>query len=478
MIKNPAKSIPVSWTDFPWQADQFATISDRSTATSTLPGDAAIERRLDWPTGTIAVLRHAFAAKLPRSVGWSVRTNSTISAAVAAAAAVYKRGVAAKISKAPIGPPRRKRGVYPVIFTTHVTPAQLRNHFVVIDHGVARRFPDVAKLATLILRCNESRKNLATVAKVVRAAQGSDTPPQWVAIGGGILTDVVGFAASVTGARCIYVPTTLLAMVDAAVGGKTGVNFPPYGKNQIGRFHFPEQVIVAREFLTTLPARHIRSGLAECFKHAILKGDAAFTAKLAAAAAIIDKTRNYIPLHEILSDLIRVKVDIVRVDPLERGRRAVLNFGHTLAHALEVLPGTKIEHGEAVAVGMTFAIGLGARKGLTPQKYAKLLLALLDNAKLSPKLPKALAKALKTKSPTRLGQDLWALVSHDKKNRASDRLHSAQFVLLKGPGKVFQPHRGVYTTTVTRAEFMATWNADIVPQLGKDNPKYHPKAHT
>ena len=165
-----------------------------------------------------------------------------------------------------------------------------------------------------------------------------------LAIGGGATLDLAGFAAAtyLRGVRWIAVPTTLLAMVDAAWGGKTGVDLPA-AKNLVGAFHSPAEVVVTPEFLRTLPERETRAGLAEVIKHGVI-GD----------VTLLDRAGRDDPAS-FVDDAARVKQEIVARDPLEKGERRLLNLGHTLGHALEQASGYALQHGEAVAIGLRAA---------------------------------------------------------------------------------------------------------------------------
>ncbi|MGH9094752.1 MAG: 3-dehydroquinate synthase, partial [Acidimicrobiales bacterium] len=169
-----------------------------------------------------------------------------------------------------------------------------------------------------------------------------------VAVGGGVVTDTAGFAAAVyhRGVPVVHVPTTLLGQVDAAIGGKTGVNVPE-GKNLVGAFWQPAAVLCDTDTLTTLPAREYRSGLGEMAKYAFLG---------------VDRLRD-LPLDEAVAACVACKADYVGADEREDGRRALLNYGHTLAHAIETAGSYDLRHGEAVAVGLGFAARLARRLG-------------------------------------------------------------------------------------------------------------------
>lgn len=191
-----------------------------------------------------------------------------------------------------------------------------------------------------------------------------------LALGGGVIGDLAGFAAAtwMRGVPFVQAPTSLLAMVDASVGGKTGVDLPQ-GKNLVGAFKQAAAVIMDTGTLVTLPAAEFRSGLAEVVKHGVIGAPALFEAL---------ETHGPFSLTQLVIDAVRVKVAIVEEDPFERGRRALLNLGHTFGHALELTSGYALRHGEAVAVGMVAACSLAQSLELCSPTFAARLPALLE----------------------------------------------------------------------------------------------------
>jgi 3-dehydroquinate synthase len=219
----------------------------------------------------------------------------------------------------------------------------------------------------------EEAKSLTTVESLCRrfAAWGLLRGDAVVGLGGGVVGDTAGFTAAAyhRGVACLQAPTTLLAQVDAAIGGKTGVNLPE-GKNLVGAFHQPLAVLCDVDTLATLPDREYRAGLGEVAKYALMTGntpgpgmgDAELSATLAdetAAAALL--ARDPAVLSDVVARSAAIKAAVVSADEHERtGLRATLNYGHTLAHALETLDHYGLLHGEAVAVGLVFATELAA----------------------------------------------------------------------------------------------------------------------
>ncbi len=231
----------------------------------------------------------------------------------------------------------------------------------VVDALVAAGFA----VTTCLLPAGERYKTLASVQKIYDVAieQRLERSSTLLALGGGVIGDMTGFAASswLRGINFIQVPTTLLAMVDASIGGKTGVNHPQ-GKNLIGAFYQPRLVMIDPEVLRTLPSREWRAGMAEVIKYGII-WDAELLQMLEQASQL-DRLSQVSPnlLAEILRRSAQSKVDVVSQDEKEGGLRAILNYGHTIGHAIESLTGYKVvNHGEAVAIGMVAAGQLAVR---------------------------------------------------------------------------------------------------------------------
>ena len=252
----------------------------------------------------------------------------------------------------------------------------------------------------------ERHKTLATVAALYDQflTGGLDRSGTVLSLGGGVTGDVAGFAAAtfMRGVRFVQVPTTLLAMVDASVGGKTGVDLPQ-GKNLVGAFKQPALVVVDPAVLATLPAEEIRSGLAEVIKHGTI-GDPDLFAELERRGG--DKgTRGQGDWVAWIAHSLRVKIAIVEQDPFEQGRRAVLNLGHTVGHALEKLSGFALRHGEAVSIGMVAAARTAAELDLAPPALADRVEAVLATWELPVRCP-----------PFDTGA-IWEAMAHDKKRR-------------------------------------------------------------
>ena len=245
-----------------------------------------------------------------------------------------------------------------------------RRVLVVVDANVAQTHAitavDALKAAgmlvtTVELTASETEKSMRAVETVWHAAlEGRlDRGSLIVALGGGLIGDVAGFAAAsyLRGIDLVQVPTTLLAMVDASIGGKTGVNLPlpggGIGKNLAGAFWQPRLTVADADLLRTLALRELRAGLAECVKHAVIAGEDAF-AQLERDAALLCNADGA-ALDALIPHSAAVKAAIVTQDPFERGVRAHLNLGHTFGHAIETIPSLQLLHGEAVAIGLLAA---------------------------------------------------------------------------------------------------------------------------
>ena len=293
--------------------------------------------------------------------------------------------------------------------------------FILTDENVAPFWlPEVAHwlhcdaATDIIIKAGEAHKNLQTVQRIWKALMKhhADRNALLVNLGGGVITDLGGFAASTykRGIKFINVPTTLLAMVDAAIGGKTGIDFGG-AKNQIGTFAEAEEVLINPDFLITLPTRELLSGFSEMLKYG-------FIADAKLLQADLENYEQYIVRAG------EIKREIVAQDPQEAGLRKVLNFGHTLGHAIEshsLTTDYPLLHGESVALGMCAALWLSMKQlGLDAkvlQSYEKQLPMLLSEAEI------ALSEANE--------ESILSYLVYDKKNKGE----KPQFVLLKAIGE-------------------------------------------
>jgi 3-dehydroquinate synthase len=315
--------------------------------------------------------------------------------------------------------------------------------FVLADTNTARDCyprlrPQLPAHELLVIAAGEEYKTLATCTDVWSwlTENHADRHALLVCLGGGVVTDLGGFCAATykRGLRCVGVPTTLLAQVDAAVGGKTGVDFQGF-KNHIGVFQEPEAVVMDPAFLATLPPGELRSGYAEVIKHALIADAAAFASLRGLAVAAVP---DWTPL---IRHSVAIKETIVAQDPHERGPRKLLNFGHTVGHALEsyllAQPGRAVRHGEAVAAGILCEGWLSAQRGLLS---ADELAAVREVVGLS-------------FEPLRFAESeieaIAAYALHDKKNRGD----IIKCTLLRGLG------HGIFDQAITLAEIVTALRA-------------------
>jgi 3-dehydroquinate synthase len=298
--------------------------------------------------------------------------------------------------------------------------------WLISDAAVQTAFaePLAAKLAangrnihSYSVRSGEPSKDLATAMDLYTWMIGGGVERRDVvlALGGGVIGDLAGFVAATVlrGVAVIQLPTTLLAMVDSAVGGKTGINHP-LGKNLIGAFHQPRLVLADTDTLATLPPRELRSGWAEVIKHGVIRDAGLFTQLeqepstwRSASAALIQRA-------------VAVKVEVVNIDERETGERMLLNYGHTLGHAVEALAGYgELLHGEAIAIGMDLEAQLADRLGMLAPGFVARQRALLSAYGLPTLLPEGMH-----------ADDLIQLTLRDKKVRAG----KVRWVLPTGVG--------------------------------------------
>jgi 3-dehydroquinate synthase len=281
----------------------------------------------------------------------------------------------------------------------------------------------------------ESAKGLRTVEKLSRSLvrAGIDRRSLLIAVGGGVVGDVAGFAASacLRGVALVQIPTTLIAQVDSAVGGKTGVNLPE-GKNLVGTFYPARLVLVDSAMLTPLPERQYRGGLAEVIKYGVIADAKLFSYLEKHFDAVL--RRDPAALAYIIPRSLEIKAHVVSRDERESGLREILNFGHTFGHALETITNYRVyQHGEAVAWGMMAAALLGHEIGLTPADEVSRIVSLVRRMAPLPPWPNIPPKKL------------IAAMHSDKKARAG----KLRFVLVPRIGKA-ESHDNVPLETLER----------------------------
>ena len=231
---------------------------------------------------------------------------------------------------------------------------------------------------------HKSRESWALLSdRMFAAGMGRDTAV--IALGGGVTGDLAGFVAAtyMRGLPVVQVPTTLLAMIDSSVGGKTGVDTPA-GKNLVGSFLQPELVVADVDTLRTLPLAERRAGLAEAIKHGAI-ADAEYFSWMGSSLALEEHDADF--LSRLVLRSVQIKADVVGRDEREAGPRKMLNFGHTVGHAVEALSGFRLLHGEAISIGMVVEAAIGEKLGITEAGTADAIRAMLHSASLPTSVP-------------------------------------------------------------------------------------------
>ena len=293
--------------------------------------------------------------------------------------------------------------------------------YPLVERRLREMGPEVSRF---VIPGREADKTIETVTRCYEAMgrSGFDRDSAVVALGGGVVGDIAGFVAStyMRGIRLVQVPTTLLAMVDSSIGGKNGVNFP-WGKNMVGTFYQPSIVLIDPVFLESLPEEVFRDGVAEIIKYGVIGGGD--------LVSIVEGRMRSSPsgeddcLEEVVSRCCRIKADLVVRDEFDRGVRALLNFGHTIGHALEAAGSyARYSHGQALSIGMRGAFRISRHLGLAARDEERRLEDLLDRFGLP----------LTWNIAGTTCDDVWQYLERDKKARGG-RL---DFVLTKGFGSV------------------------------------------
>jgi 3-dehydroquinate synthase len=323
--------------------------------------------------------------------------------------------------------------------------SQIRDHLpdahafaVITDANVAHYAHRIAELLEQVhvfeFPAGEANKTRATWAQLTDAllARGLGRDSCVIAVGGGVTCDLAGFVAAtyMRGVPVVQVPTSLLAMIDAAIGGKTGVDVPA-GKNLVGAFHPPHHVLIDPAVLHTLPDAELSNGLAEAIKHGAI-ADANYLQWITESATSIFERRMH-TLESLIRRSVEIKLQFVAADPREAGERAALNFGHTIAHALEQVSGYAIQHGHAVALGMLMEAEIGRAWGITHPDVTKDIYKALQRVHLPHEI------VFTDTAP------LIAATRADKKARAG----AVRYVLLEKTGRVARTEQGEWTWDVT-----------------------------
>jgi 3-dehydroquinate synthase len=284
-------------------------------------------------------------------------------------------------------------GEYDVVVNSVSNVPNLQNPIIVADENVAKyhleKIQNLFNAKSVIVPAGEEHKNLETVSRLWKAflENGLDRKSTVIALGGGVIGDMTGFAAStyMRGIDWIGIPTTLLSMVDASVGGKTGFDLPE-GKNLIGSFYPPKLVIADPSLLLTLTERELRSGMAEVVKHGIISDPDLF--------AMCQQGMDWVKanLEEVVKCAMAVKIKVIEEDPYEKGIRAALNLGHTVGHAVELVSKFELRHGEAIAIGTVAEARYAARVGLTSQSTVEAIKSTLSALGLPIQIPEEMPR--------------------------------------------------------------------------------------
>ena len=339
-------------------------------------------------------------------------------------------------------------GAYQIYIGNQLLPnvaqlAGIEGPFVVVtDETVGPLYAEKVMGATAVIQlpAGERYKTLDSIRMIYDQLfeLGLDRKGTLVALGGGVIGDMVGFAAAtfMRGIDFVQCPTTVLSMVDASVGGKTGVDMPQ-GKNLVGAFKQPTAVFADIDTLKTLSSEEVSSGFAEIIKHGLINDpslfgsfeDADWHLPIAQPSELIQK------LQSIIARAIQVKIDVVQEDPFEHGRRATLNLGHTFGHAIEQVTQFAVRHGEGVAMGMVAAANLSAKLGYCDSSLQNRIEAVLKKVNLPTRIPKHLDPEV-----------LYEVMHKDKKTAVG----KVRFILIRDVGDVFL-EGGVPETAVFEA---------------------------
>jgi shikimate kinase/3-dehydroquinate synthase len=309
---------------------------------------------------------------------------------------------------------------------------------LVSDENVAQYYAKTVKqslenaglqAATIVIPAGETHKTMAVVNTIWEQllAAGMERSSTLVSLGGGVVNDLAGFAAAtyMRGMDWVTLPTSLLCMVDASMGGKTGANLPA-GKNLVGAFHPPRLVLADPGVLSTLPHVEVTSGLAEVVKHGVISDPRLFEI---CAGGLKNVSKQW---DTVIKRGMAVKVRVIQEDPYEQGRRAALNLGHTIGHAVEALSGYTIRHGEGVAIGMVAEARLAEKLGIASNGLAEQIASVLTKLELPTEIPNDMPR-----------QKLVEIMQHDKKRKGG----SVRFAL---PAEIGNVQTGIVIENLTQ----------------------------
>ena len=286
-------------------------------------------------------------------------------------------------------------GEYDVIVgqVSNLANFPMQNPIIVTDENVAKlhleKIQSLLNAKSIVVPAGEEHKNLETISRMWKAflENGLDRKSTVIALGGGVLSDMAGFASSsyMRGINWVGVPTTLLSMVDASLGGKTGFDLPE-GKNLIGAFYPPKLVLADPQLLGTLPEAELISGMAEVVKHGIISDPELFNLCLRG----LDWVKAN--LEEVVKHAMAVKIKVIEDDPYEKGIRAALNLGHTVGHAVELVSKFKLRHGEAIAIGTVAEAKYAARVGLAGEGLVEVVTESFKSLGLPVQIPETMPR--------------------------------------------------------------------------------------
>ncbi len=282
---------------------------------------------------------------------------------------------------------------------------------------------DIESIISYTFPAGEESKNMDTIYKIYQKLieASFDRQDLLLALGGGVTGDMCGFVAAtyLRGIDFVQIPTTLLSQVDSSIGGKTGVDFGQY-KNMVGAFYQPKLVYMNLSVLQDLPMEHFRAGMGEILKHGLIKDAAYFSWLIQMQKEIVEMQPDV--LETMIGRSCEIKREVVEQDPKEKGERALLNFGHTIGHAVEKLSEFQLIHGYCVAIGIAAACHLSVKKGTLTAEEA----AYIQNVLVSFGLP------VTAKLPV-TAEEVLEASKHDKKMAAGQ----IRFILLNHPGKAY-----------------------------------------
>jgi 3-dehydroquinate synthase len=449
--------IQISWTKLPpnaeknvhyiWNEDDFSIDSNSQ------PQSYA---------NVFSALNRAFELGLVRSQAWDLSQLSCEKRIAATAAAkIFKRGVLIIGEISADRPVSMDSLIVNHSVITDCFSGVRKSDLVIVDESVNRSWWHQMPSQMVTRRFSEEDKTPKFAWELKHLIeQRCKANQKVIVVGGGVAGDLCGFAASLAGRNFEFVPTTLLSMVDSSVGGKTGVNFGQWGKNQIGLFSLPSKTHICSQWLESLSQMELKSGLAEFAKHALIAGDSKLWDLSKIIASRIEQQDSFASLlHDCLMSSIKVKADVVARDPFEIGERRVLNLGHTLGHALETRAaqiGKPMPHGVCVAIGMFHALKLSqAHLGFNSAPYRDELIAM----RLIPSVA-VLKSVWGDVAQLKSQKEMYAcLLLQDKKNSTHGQL---SFVLMSDFGKMYEARDHSWLLNIdfeqAWAEILKTWD--------------------